>query len=227
MASQSYVSSYRTTVLKKIWMAITGLALVGFVFVHMLGNLSFVFGGPEAFNSYSHKLISLGPVLWVVELILLTAFLVHAYNAIAITIGNKQARPGGYEMLKSAGNPSKKTISSTTMIYTGVILLVFTAVHLKTFKYGPHYATEVHGTPMRDLYRLVEELFRNPAYAFGYVAVMILLGFHLRHGFWSAFQSLGANHPRYSNGIYAVGVILGIVLAIGFTIVPLYVFFSN
>ena len=208
-------------------MALTGLFLVFFVIVHMTGNLSFIFGGSDAFNTYSHTLISLGPLLYVVEIGLLAAFLLHAWNAISISRHNRNARPDGYKKLKSTGAPSKRSSSSMTMIWTGIILLVFTAIHLKTFKYGAIYTTTVNGTEMRDLYRLVAEVFKSPIYSWGYVATMLLLGFHLRHGFWSAFQALGANHPRYSNLIYTIGVVLAVVLTFGFLAVPLTVYFSG
>ncbi len=227
MATKTFNVSMATTIAKKMVMALTGLFLVIFVIEHMLGNLSFVFGGPDAFNMYAHKLVSFGPILYVIELVLLAAFLFHIWNGVMITRHNRQARPSRYYKLKSTGGPSKQTISSKTMIYTGLILLIFTVIHLKTFKYGLHYETVVDGIVMRDLYRLVQEKFLNPVYAFGYIAVMILLGYHLRHGFWSAFQSLGANNPKYSNKIYAIGIAIAIIVAFGFLVVPFKVYFSQ
>ncbi|RMH82772.1 MAG: succinate dehydrogenase [Calditrichaeota bacterium] len=229
MASKPFQEFAGSSVGKKVVMALSGLFLVLFVIIHMLGNLSFL-AGPETFNAYSHKLISLGPLLYVIEIILLLAFLFHAYYGIVVSAGNRRARPQKYAGLKSAGDPSKKSISSVTMIYTGIILLIFLIIHLKTFKFGPNvedgYVMELHGEKIRDLHRLVLEKFSHPEYAFGYIAVMLLLGFHLRHGFWSAFQSLGANHPRYSPLIYTVGVILAVLLAVGFIAVPLLTYFK-
>ncbi len=227
MASQTFTVSMASTIAKKIVMAITGLFLVLFVIIHMLGNLSFVFGGPEAFNLYSYKLNSLGPLLYIIELGLLAAFLGHAWNGIRVSLQNKRARPARYHRLRSAGGVSKQTLSSRSMIVTGLVLLVFTVIHLFTFKYGTYYETVVDGVLMRDLYRLVDEKFQNPFYAFGYVAVMLLLLLHLRHGFWSAFQSLGTNHPKYSNLIYSLGLVIGVVVAFGFIVVPVVVYFSH
>ena len=226
MASKPFKLMFGSTIFKKIIMAITGLFLTFFVLIHMTGNLSFVFGGKDVFNIYSHTLISLGPLLWTIETVLLLAFIFHAWNAISISLHNKKARPASYTKLKSSGDPSKKTLSSTTLIWTGIVLLVFIVIHLKTFKYGAYYSTTVNGVEMRNLYQLVKEVFQSPFYTFGYVATMLLLGYHLRHGFWSAFQSLGANHPRYSNIIYTIGILLAVVIAFGFLVVPLYVFFS-
>lgn len=233
MAAKSFAATFsatfRVTVVRKIVMALTGLFLVLFVIVHMLGNFTFLVG-PEAFNSYTYKLKSLGPLLYFVEIVLALAFLFHAWNAVRVWWGNNKARPVAYRKTATSGNPSKQTISSKTMIWTGSIILVFTIIHVLTFKYGPAeaegYIMMVNGTEMRDLYRLVLEVFQSPVYAFGYIAVMVLLGFHLRHGFWSAFQSLGANHPRYSPLIYTIGLIIGAALAVGFTIVPIVVYFN-
>lgn len=229
MAAKSFVATFGVTVVKKIVMALTGLFLALFVIVHMLGNFSFL-AGPEAFNGYTYKLKSLGPLLYLIEIVLVLAFLFHAWNAVMVWWANNKARPIGYRKTQSSGDPSKQTISSKTMIWTGLIIMVFTVIHVLTFKYGPAeaegYIMMVDGTEMRDLYRLVVEVFRSPVYAFGYILVMILLGFHLRHGFWSAFQSLGANHPRYSPLIYTIGFLIGAALAVGFTIVPIVVYFN-
>lgn len=227
MTAQTFKVSMASTIAKKIVMAITGLFLVLFVIIHMLGNLSFVFGGPDAFNLYSYKLNSLGPLLYLIELVLLAAFLGHAWNGISVSIQNKRARPSRYHRLRSADGVSKQTLSSRSMIVTGLVLLVFTAIHLFTFKYGTYYETVVDGVLMRDLYRLVDEKFQNSFYAFGYVAVMLLLMLHLRHGFWSAFQSLGTNHPKYSNWIYLLGLVIGVVVAFGFIVVPIVVYVSH
>jgi succinate dehydrogenase / fumarate reductase cytochrome b subunit len=207
-------------------MALTGLGLVGFVTVHLIGNLTF-FVGPEAFNAYAHKLLSLGPLLYLVEIGLVGIFLLHAVFATAVYLNNRQARAQNYDTTGNAGDPSLKTISSRTMIYTGIILFVFVIIHVKTFKYGTYYAFDNGGESIRDLYRLVVEIFQSPIYTFGYVLAMVLLGYHLRHGFWSAFQSLGTMHARYTKGIYGLGVLIAIVLAVGFLFLPVYVYFGG
>lgn len=225
MADSPYSAALKTTIIKKVLMGATGLGLVIFVLVHMLGNLTFLFGGPDAFNSYSHKLISLGPLLYLIEAGLVLFFLVHAWSGIQVTLLNRRSRNVRYKSSGNAGGVSKKGASSLSMIYTGVILFVFTVIHVRTFKYGPWYETTVDGVVMRDIFRLVAETFTNPLYAFGYAFVMVLLGLHLRHGFWSAFQSLGANHPRYSGAIYTAGAVIAVLLVVGFVLVPLYAFF--
>ena len=113
------------------------------------------------------------------------------------------------------------------MIITGVILLVFIILHIAQFKFGPGvaegYVATVDGKEVRDLHRLVVETFRQPIWAVGYMGVMVLLGLHLRHGFWSAFQSLGLLSPRLSGVISLVGVVLAALLAVGFLGIPLWI----
>jgi succinate dehydrogenase / fumarate reductase cytochrome b subunit len=146
----------------------------------------------------------------------------------SIALRRGTARDVGYEVNRNAGSPSQKGVASTTMIFSGLILLAFLVIHILHFKYGPGeragYVTTVDGHPARDLYRLVIEEFNKPLPTFGYVLVMLLLGLHLRHGFWSAFQSLGIGSPRLTPVIRAVGIALAVLLAIGFIAIPLYIF---
>jgi succinate dehydrogenase / fumarate reductase cytochrome b subunit len=226
MAAKTFAVTYGATITKKIVMALTGLIWVLFVVGHMVGNLSFVLGGSDVFNLYTYKLTSLGPLLWFIEIALALFFIFHIWSGISVTLTNWRARPVNYRSQKSRGEPSKQTLSSKTMIWTGLIILVFVVFHVWTFKYGPWYTTVVDGVEMRDLYRLVKEIYMNPAYAFGYVLMMIILAYHIRHAFWSAFQSLGANNSRYSGMLYALGFIIAIVLVVGFSLVPMSVYFN-
>jgi succinate dehydrogenase / fumarate reductase cytochrome b subunit len=211
---------------KKALMGLTGLLLVLFIIEHLLGNLLLFSSDPDPFNKYSHTLVSLGNILVVMELGFLAFFILHIWSGITVFIGKLQARPERYHKTANAGPPSRKNVSSVTMIYTGIVLFVFVAIHLKTFKYGPYYSTLVNGVEMRDLYRLVYEVFQDPKYVTGYVLTMALLGFHLRHGFWSAFQSLGLHHPRYTPIIYTIGIIAAVVLAVGYLAIPLWIYFD-
>ena len=105
--------------------------------------------------------------------------------------------------------------------------MIFLILHLWSFKFGTYYETTLNGEPVRDLARLVTEKFQSPWYAFGYVAMMLLLSLHLRHGIWSALQSLGAMSPRLSPLIYTVGAIIGLLIAVGFFVLPLWIFFTG
>ena len=216
---------------KKFISAITGLGLVIYTIAHLLGNLALLRGDPDPFNKYAHFLESLGWFLVIIELGLLAFFLFHIFMGITVWLDKRRARPEAYVKKTDAKGASKMTFSSKTMIYSGLILLLFLIVHVKTFKYGPGmeegYITIVNGVPMRDLYRLVIEIFSDKWYVLGYVGAMVFLGFHLRHGFWSAFQSLGMQHPRLTPLIYAVGIVLAIILAVGFLFLPIWIYLKG
>lgn len=219
------LSLYRSSILKKIVTGITGLALVVFVLEHMIGNLEFLFSD-AGFNGYAHFLVSLGPILWVVEIIFLIFLLFHMSIGIDIWIGKRKARGKAYLKYKSAGKPSRQSISSRSMVLTGIVLGAFLVFHLLAFKYGTYYETTVDGVVMRDLARLMREKFALPGYAFGYPALVILLILHMRHGIWSAFQSLGATKPSMTPLIIILGGLLGLAIGAGFIVVPLAIYFG-
>jgi succinate dehydrogenase / fumarate reductase cytochrome b subunit len=218
------------TVSRKLIMGFTGLGLVGFVIVHLLGNLSLYRPGSEHFNAYVEKLQSFGGLLTVAEVGLAAMILIHAYFAVLVTLGNKAARPVKYAVVKSKGDPSRSNISSRNMIITGLVLFGFLILHIWQFRFGPGmtagYTTSLDGKDVRDLHRLVMETFHNPLYVGIYVAVMFFLGAHLRHGFWSAFQSLGAMAPQLSKPFYFIGLLIGVIVALGFLVIPLWIYFD-
>jgi succinate dehydrogenase / fumarate reductase cytochrome b subunit len=204
----------------KILVALTGLAMVGFLAGHLAGNLLVLFG-PDTYNEYSHALIS-NPLLVPVEIGLIAILVMHMGTAISVFLGGKRARPEGYAKKKWAGGPSRKTLSSTTMIATGLIILGFLLLHLKTFKYGPWYTDPETG--YRDLYTLMVEVFHNPFYVAFYVVCMVLVGMHLRHGISSAFQSLGLMPRTWTARILRAGATLAIVVGAGFALLPVCVY---
>ena len=214
---------------KKLLTGITGLGLTLFVLGHMAGNLSY-FAGHEAYNAYAHKLMSLGPLFYFIELGLLAFFVFHIVLGINIYLGKRAARKQGYKRYKSVGGASRQSLSSRSMIITGITLAVFLVFHLLSFKYGEYIDSatqfDADGKPYRDLAKLVEKKFESPLYAFGYTGMMLLLALHLRHGVWSAFQSLGATNPRLTPLIYSLGALLGILIAVGFIVLPLWIFFN-
>ncbi|MCH7677656.1 succinate dehydrogenase cytochrome b subunit [candidate division KSB1 bacterium] len=212
---------------KKFLMALTGLAMVIFLLEHLSGNLLLFSKNPDPYNEYADFLLSFGWLIIVAELGLIAILLFHMVSAISISIGKKKARPVAYAKTGNAGEPSKKTFSSKTMIWTGLLIFAFIAIHLKTFKFGPNYSSTVDGVEMRDLHTLVWEVFQNPIYVVWYVGALIFLGFHLRHGFWSAFQSLGVHHPRYTPVIYSVGILVAIIISVGFLGIPLWIYFTG
>ncbi|MEM6716926.1 MAG: succinate dehydrogenase, partial [Cyanobacteria bacterium P01_C01_bin.147] len=141
---------YYSPIGKKLITGVTGLGLATFVLVHMVGNL-LLFAGHDAYNAYAHHLESLGPLLWMVEAILVAVFLIHAIAGIHIFVGKLSARPDRYETYTSKGQPSLQSVSSRTMIVTGTVLATFLVLHLLNFKFGHYYTTQLQGESVRDL----------------------------------------------------------------------------
>ena len=215
----SRIRVFATSVGTKLLIGITGLALFLFLLSHIAGN-ALIFLGPTIFNNYSHALTS-NPLIPVIELVLAVIFLTHIFKTVTMYLGNQQARPVAYQTKKSQGAPSRKSVSSTTMIISGLWLLIFVVIHVKTFKYGPEYPSDVEG--VRDLYRLVAENFRNPLMVAFYFVSMLLVGSHLWHGASSSFQSLGLDHPRWTPRILALGKVFAVLVGGGFILFTLYV----
>jgi succinate dehydrogenase / fumarate reductase cytochrome b subunit len=209
-----------TSVGTKLLLGLTGLALVGFLIFHLAGNL-LLFWGPAKYNEHAHALIA-NPLVIPAELGLLALFLLHAVKAVLNFIGNRAARPAAYVAKKWAGGPSRKTVSSTTMIVSGIVIAVFVVLHLITFKYGPYYDSPEPG--VRDLYRLLIEVFQSPGYVIFYVICMVIVGMHLRHGISSALQSLGLMPPGAIRALLAAGAVLAVLIGGGFVLIPLWVY---
>jgi succinate dehydrogenase / fumarate reductase cytochrome b subunit len=215
----SFRRVFSSSVGTKMLIGATGLLLFAYLLLHLAGNL-LIFAGQDTFNEYSHTLIS-NPLTVPVEIGLALVFALHIYKTIVMWLANRRARGIGYEKKAWAGRTSRKSLASTTMIWTGLVTLVFVGIHLAQMKYGAWY--EIGDPTIRDLYRTELEVFASPLWVAVYVVCTILIGFHLRHGISSAFQSLGADHPVYTRHIVVIGTILAIVIGGGFAIIPIWV----
>lgn len=213
---------FLTTVGKKYLMAVTGLVWAGFVFAHMAGNLLMLIS-PGAYNAYGHVLTS-GNIIYIVEAVLILSFITHVICAISLTRANRASGGAGRYAMQTNG---EKAVSkaSKMMAIQGSVVLVFLISHISTFKYGTYYETTVNGVVMRDLYRLIFECFQQPGFVAWYVVSLLLLGLHLSHGIGSIFQSLGLRNDKFSSMISKVSIIYAGVVAAGFIIQPIYVFF--
>jgi succinate dehydrogenase / fumarate reductase, cytochrome b subunit len=212
---------------KKIFMGLTGLMLSGFIIIHLLGNLTLLNPDPDPFNKYAHFLTQqTGSVIYVAEFMLAAVFIIHFVYAIIIQIGNWLARSSRYKQVTWQRETSRKSIGSVTMIYTGIIILVFVVLHLFHFKFGEiiYYTPQGYEYEIRDLYSVVYTFFSNFWNVLFYVVVMILLGFHLSHGVWSAFQSLGLYGTRFTPFAYGLGSVFAVIMAIGFIFLPVWIF---
>ena len=191
------ISIWSSSVGKKIVMAVTGVILIGFVVVHALGNLK-VFMGREAFNHYAEGLRTLGDpffahsqLLWVLRIGLLVAVVLHIAAATQLTLQSRRARPAGYKRYEG---DMVFSYASRTMVWGGVIVLLFVVYHLMHLTWGNAHPDFVHG----DAYHNFVVGFQSRPVALAYIAAMLPLGLHLYHGFWSMLQTLGFNNPKYN-----------------------------
>jgi succinate dehydrogenase / fumarate reductase cytochrome b subunit len=215
---------FSSSVGTKLLIGITGLLLFLYMVLHLAGN-ALIFAGPELFNEYSHKLIT-NPLIIPIELGLLAVFLLHIFKAVRMTVANRAARPVPYQRKERAGHTSRKGVSSSTMIASGLFILAFVIVHVKQFKFGSYYQT-VADASVRDLYRTEIEVFRQPAWVLFYVIGTLLVGLHLRHGIASGFQSIGFDHPLYTRRLTAWALVLAVLIGGGLAIIPVWVYFTH
>ena len=218
---QQYFSSSVGT---KLLIGITGLLLFVYMILHLAGN-ALIFAGADVFNEYSHRLIA-NPLIIPIELGLLAVFVIHIYKTVRMVIVNNAARPIGYQKKAYAGHTSRKSFASSTMIASGLFLLVFVLIHVKQFKFGAYYQT-VSASPIRDLYRTELEVFHNPLWVVFYVIGTIVVGLHLRHGIASGFQSIGADHPLYTRHLTTTGIVLAIIIGGGLGLIPIWVYLTH
>ena len=214
------VGYLRSSIGQKQLMGVTGLVWCGFLLTHMAGNL-LLFVGAEAYNKYAHALVS-NPFLVAAEAFLALSLVAHIIRGVAVTIRNRTARPIAPAVQLSGDKNSSFAVK--TMIYQGVVITVFLIYHLVTFKYGTHYSVTYGTVEMRDIYKLVVEVFQSPAYVVFYFACMIVVGLHLSHGFYSAFQTLGIHHPSYNPKLKCLGHIYAGLVSVGFMAQPIYIF---
>lgn len=214
----------KSTVGRKYLMALTGLVWMGFVFTHMAGNMLILIGG-DAYNSYGHAIVSNKILLYGAESVILLALVVHVFCAITLTLQNRSSRNSRYAM-----NPNGQkgaTLASRTMAVQGSAILAFIILHLITFKYGSYYETTVNGVVMRDLNKLVLEVFQSPGYVAWYVVCLLLLMFHISHGAGSVFQSFGFLERKMQSGVKKFAWGYAVIVIAGFLSQPLYVFLNH
>ena len=202
---------------KKELMALTGLGFVGFLIVHLAGNFT-ILGGPDAFNGYAEKLESLGPLILAAEAGMVAMAAVHVAVGLVLIYRNLMARGQGYAKKRGEGG---QTLGSWSMRLTGPWILLFVVVHLLQFTFPHKFDAEAD-----TLFAMVTTTFSGAPWAVFYVLSVVVLGFHVSHGFWSAFQTLGAAQGR-SGLLRQLAIIVGIVLGLGFASLAMVVFFGQ
>jgi succinate dehydrogenase / fumarate reductase cytochrome b subunit len=214
---------------RKYLMALTGLFLCTFLIVHVAGNLQlFANDGGVAFNLYTYFMVN-NPLIKTVAYVNYAFILLHIFDGLALSIGNRKARPEGYYKVDQS---KSSTWSSRNMGILGTILLIFLVLHMRTFwfemKFGTMPEVVIEGETYKDMYIIVKSAFEQWWYTAIYVVSMLALAFHLYHGFQSGFQTLGLNHPRYMPIIKTIGVgVFAILIPALFAAMPLYFLLMN
>jgi succinate dehydrogenase / fumarate reductase cytochrome b subunit len=213
----------RTTIYLKMLMAASGLLFIGFVLLHMYGNLK-AFSGHDAFNEYAHHLRTMGtPILpesgalWIIRVVLVAALVLHVYAALALWRRAHRARTVRYQVKKHTG----AIFASRLMRWGGVTLLLFIIWHLLNFTVGK---VNVQGGPTNDPYNLLVDTFDTWWLTLIYLVAMTMLGAHLHHGTWSAMQTLGlTSTERARVRSKRIALAVALVITVGFSLVPIFV----
>jgi succinate dehydrogenase / fumarate reductase, cytochrome b subunit len=218
---QKVATLYRSSVGKKILMAVSGIVLVGFIVVHMLGNLK-VFQGDSSFNAYAEFIREVGypalphqGALWLIRIALLVAVAVHITMAVQLWQMSSAARERRYQKNKDLSF----SYASRTMRWGGVIILLFLVYHILHFTTGQAHPDFV----LHDAHHNFVTAFQVPWVVLVYVVAQAALCLHLYHGVWSLFQTLGANHPRYNRYRRPFAAALAIGVFVGFVVPPIMV----
>ena len=214
------LSIFNSSIGKKLLMALTGLFLCTYLVVHLAGNLLLLKqDGGKAFDQYSELLPSL-LIIQVIEYGLFAVFILHIISGTVLWLQNRAARPQKYAVNKPQENSS---FFSRTMFLSGSILFIFLVVHMRTF----WYTSRFQASGNFSMYDVATTAFADPIYSAFYVVAIVLLGFHLRHGFQSAFQTFGIKHQKYTPLIEGIGVVFWLLIPLGFAAMPIYFFYNS
>jgi len=208
------------TVGRKVLMAVTGLFMLLFVAVHLLGNSS-IFAGPDGINTYAAKLHGLGPFVWVFRIFMGAMLAVHVVFGVLLTLENSAANPGKYAVKKML----KATFASETMIWTGLLLLCFLGYHLAQFtlRVTPDIGDAARATRPGDVFSMVKASFRITWISLVYITAMVALFLHLSHGIQSVFQSLGVSNDKALPQYERYGKLLSALFLLGYCSIPVLI----
>jgi len=224
-----FSKTFNSSIGRKTVMALSGLFLVIFLIGHVSGNtLLFKDDGGEAFNRYA-EFMTTNQLVQVLRYVTFFSIVIHIIYSIMLTISNRKARGVGYAVSNANQN---STWSSRNMMLLGAIILVFLAVHLRSFlyemKFGEVPLVQYDGTDeIKNLYAIVVDAFANPLYSAFYVFCMLFLALHLFHGFQSTSQTLGFRHPKYNSFIKKLGYGLGVIVCLLFAYMPVHIYLKT
>ncbi len=215
---------FGSSVGRKLAVGVTGLMLSGFILGHLIGNLQ-VFAGPDAVNSYAAKLQSLGPVLWVIRLVLLTAFISHVVLSIKLKMENSAARPVRYAQEKTI----RATLASLTMPVSGLVILAFLVYHILHFTTGGFHSEYYHMKDYagrHDVYSMIVMSFRDPLISLSYLTAVSMLSLHFRHAVQSVFQTFGWTGYGIRHYFDKVSLALSFAVFTGYASIPAAAYFN-
>jgi succinate dehydrogenase / fumarate reductase cytochrome b subunit len=215
---------YKSSLGKKYIMAITGLIMVGFVIVHVIGNFT-IFAGADGINAYAEHLRAIPPLLWLFRLVMLIAFVLHIWTGVSLYLENKAARPVEYARMQ----PERTSFSARTMIWTGLLLGAFIIYHLLHFTFratNPEISHFVDPVGRHDVFAMVVMSFQSFFITSIYVGATIVLLLHLSHGIQSMFQSLGLTRDDTLPRLELGGRGVAFAVMVGFLLIPLSIFFG-
>lgn len=212
----------RSSIGRKVIMSLSGLFLCSFLVIHLTINLFALeasresgqerYWGAERFDTYAHFMAT-HPIIRPLEWVLFAGFLLHAVLGLYLELQNRRARPVGYQVNKAKEN---STWASRFAWFTGIFVGVFLGIHVNTFFVQSRF---FDSRPMIDL---MKDAFASPGYVAFYMVALVFLGYHLKHGFQSAFQTLGLRFGKFQKLIHAIGIVFWLIIPIGFAIIPLY-----
>jgi succinate dehydrogenase / fumarate reductase, cytochrome b subunit len=213
---------YRSSIGKKFIVAITGVIMIGFIVGHLLGNLQ-IFLGPDWVNGYAQHLRELGPILWLVRIILLLTVILHIYFTVRLAIENKRARPKNYRRKENV----KASFASRHMVVSGLVVFSFIVFHLLHFT-GHNFNAQfplLKNDPLNhyDVYSMMVYGFQNVYVSAFYIVGLFLLTLHLTHGASSFLQSLGLNDQKLTPKLAFLGRVFAWLVFLGYTSIPVAV----
>ena len=215
----SWKSRLSTTVVRELAAALSGLVLVLFIFGHLAGNF-LIFLGPDTFNGYAEHLQSLGPLLWLARLIILTSAIVHIGATVSLKLRNRASRDVAYAVTRRNAD---RPLGTPTMIYTGIIIACFVVLHINDFtladKAGPR---SVIGGESLGLYGVVMNGFANPVRSIAYIVAVWAVGLHFSHLFSSLWVTLGILSDRATRVMNRLALAVGVLVALGFMTIPVF-----
>jgi succinate dehydrogenase / fumarate reductase cytochrome b subunit len=208
------ISFLKSSIGKKVVMSLTGLFLCLFLLEHLIGNLLlFANDGGAKYEAYSAFLVS-NPVIRAVEILLFASLFAHALSGVVVWFQNRRSRPQSYAVYRLDENTE---LASRITMLSGSVIFFFLVVHLSSFFWPLRIAGSEHGA-----YELVRQKFSNPWFSIFYVAALILIAYHLKHGFQSAFQTLGLRGKKYDGLLNSIAFIFWFLVPLGFASIPVY-----